>query len=87
MVLEGGACLFLLEVCVSVLLSGQQRSPLPAGQGSHGSDLHLCEVEGHQVALPRFPVHSLMVGQQIERGRDWKEGKKCREKGRKQRMV
>lgn len=54
-----GALLFLLEFCISALLPSRQRSPLPAGQGSHRSDLHLSEVEGCQVALPRFPVHPL----------------------------
>lgn len=66
----GGALLFLSEVCGCALLSGRQRSPLPAGRGSHRSDLHLGEVEGHQVALPRLPVHSLAAAQPIERERD-----------------
>lgn len=65
-----GALLFLLEVCGSVLLSGHQRSPLPAGQGSQRADLHLSEVQGHQVALPRFPVYSLTAAQQIEQERE-----------------
>lgn len=65
-VLVQDALLFLLEVCSSALLSGHQRSPLPAGQGSQRSDLHLGEVQGRQVALPRFPVHSLTAIQ-----RDW----------------
>lgn len=78
MVLVGGALLFLLEVCGSALLSGHRRSPLPAGQRSQRADLHLGEVEGHQVALPRFPVHSLTTGQQIEREREIEEGNaKC----------
>lgn len=57
-----GALLFPLEFHVSAFLSGRRRrcrSPLPAGHGSRRSDLHLSEVEGCQVALPRLPVHSL----------------------------
>lgn len=77
-VLVGGAPLFLKEVCASALLSGHQRSSLPAGQGSHGSDLHLREVEGQQVALPRFPVHALAEGHRL------KYKRKTREKGEKQ---
>lgn len=65
-VLAGAAPLLLLEVCGSALRPGHQRSPLPAGQGSQWPDLHLGEVEGRQVALPRFPVHSLTAGQRIE---------------------
>lgn len=63
--LAGSVCLFVQGCCSSAPLSGHQRSPPPAGQGSQGSDLHLCEVQGCQVALPRFPVHSLTE----ERGR------------------
>ena len=64
--LVGDALLLLLGVCGSALLSGHQWSPLPAGHGSQRSDLHLCEVQGHQVALPRLPVHSLRA--------DWAAG-------------
>lgn len=78
MVVVGGAPLYLKEVCASALLSGHQRSSLPAGQGSHGSDFHLREVEGQQVALPRFPVHALAEGHQL------KYKRKTREKGEKQ---
>lgn len=62
------------------LLSVRQRSAPPAGPGSHGSDLHLGEVQGHQVALPRFPIHSLTAGKPIRRERKrekpngWLEG-------------
>lgn len=72
----GGATLFLLGVFGFAPLSGHQRSPLPAGKGPQGSDLHLGEVEGCQVALPRFPVHSLTAGQRIEQDRDWETKEK-----------
>lgn len=76
-----GALLFLLEFCVSAFLPSRQRSPLPAGQGSHRSDLHLREVEGCQVALPRFPVHPL-TAKTADWERSWlgqsREEEKCR---------
>lgn len=74
MVSVRGAPLLLLEACGSALLPGHQRSPLPAGQGSQGSDLHLGEVEGRQVALPRFPVHSLTTSEPERDGSRSKEG-------------
>lgn len=80
-VLVWGAPLFLMEVWGSALLSGHQWSSLPAGQGSHRSDFHLREVEGQQVALPRFPVHALGDGQRHEQQRDlYIKDKRKREK-------
>lgn len=40
-------------------LIGQPSSP-PACKGSKRSDFHLCEVQGHQVALPRLPIDALV---------------------------
>lgn len=47
---------FLMEACAS---EGQPAPP-PAGPGSQRPDFHLCEVQGHQVALPRLPVDALV---------------------------